>query len=88
MADEIGVLEHRSDVKDGSESPPSEHLLKLRRGLLGRELFGVNQPRRKNVYVAVPETGRYDEALTVDDGHTARDLDLCNPSNRKDVAAA
>ena len=28
-ADEIGVLEHGSDVKDGSESPPREHLLKL-----------------------------------------------------------
>ena len=28
-ADEIGVLEHGSDVKDGSESPSCEHLLKL-----------------------------------------------------------
>ena len=29
MADEIGVLEHGSDVEDGCESPTGEHLLKL-----------------------------------------------------------
>jgi|ERR1700683_4003774 len=34
MADEIRVREHGSDVKDGSESTPCEHLLRLRRGLL------------------------------------------------------
>ena len=33
MADQIGVLEHRSNVEDGSESPPREHLLKLCRDL-------------------------------------------------------
>jgi len=82
MADEIGVLEYGSDVKDGSESPPCEHFLKLRRDLLGRMFFCMKQPRQKNVNVAVSETGGHDEALAVDYVRAAWGFNLITRSNR------
>jgi len=78
IADEIGVLEHGSDVKDGRESPPSEHLLELRGDLCGGEVLGVKQSRQQDVHVAVPEASSHDEALAIDYGGAAWDSDSCD----------
>ena len=42
----------------------------------------MKQAWQEDVYVAVPETGSHDEALTVDCGRTLWDFNLCNRSNR------
>ena len=77
MTNEVGVLEHGSDVKDGSESPPCEHLLKLRGDLPGGEIFGMKQSGQQDVHVAVPETGSDHEALAIDYGGAAWDFYGC-----------
>src|SRR6185312_3552280 len=75
-ADKISVLEHRSDIKDCGESPACEHRFKMCSDLVRRVCLCMNQPRRKNMHMAVPETGSHDEALAVDYGCAAWDFDL------------
>ena len=47
----------------------------------------MKQPWQKDVHMAVPETGSHNESLAVDYSRTAWDFDLCNRSNRYNVAA-
>jgi len=46
----------------------------------------MKQSGQKDVHVAVPETGSHNETLAVDHGCPAWDFDLCNRSDRSNVA--
>ena len=74
FANEGGVLQNGSDVKDGGESPAGEHFLELGRNHMGGEVLRVKQRGKQNMHMAVPETGGDNEAFAVDYRGIARDF--------------
>src|SRR5207248_6465595 len=56
--------------------------------LFRRESFCSEQARRKNVHVAVPETGGNDAAFAVNDSGMPRDLDRGRRSDGQNASVA
>ncbi len=74
-ANECRVLQYGRDVIDGCESPARQHFFELQSDLAGREFFRVEQTRRKDVNMAVPETGSHYKSFAINYGCAARNFD-------------
>ena len=85
FADEVGVGERAGDVEYGGEAPAGEHGLEHAVELGGGVLLGVEELRRKEVDVAVPEAGGDGEAGAVVGGCVARGGDGGGGAYRDDA---
>jgi hypothetical protein len=85
-ADKSRVSQYRRYVKNRGKAPACEHLLQLRSDLFRREFFRMEQARRKDMYMAVPETSRHNQAVAVNHSRLARNFDFRSWPNGKNAA--